>query len=301
MKIDLHQYKSLVLPFALVAGYFCRQLCATVAFTVPYAIFLILILTFSSVKLRSLRPSRLDFIVALFQAVVSAAIYVGIYFTTSNIVLAQGAMMCVLCPVASSVTVVSVMLGAKRERTVSYTIVGNLVVSVLAPLYFTLIDEAGNIDFLQTFLQILLKISSAIALPVFAIYLLQQFAPKVNAYIARYQGLSFYLWAYALFVTIGQTADFVVERWASDSHNIARLLGISFALCMLQFAVGKKAGACCGDKIAGGQIMAQKNSAIGIWMLNTFLNPIASVALAGYSIAQNLFNSWQLYRNSRKR
>ena len=35
---------------------------------------------------------------------------------------------------------------------------------------------------------------------------------------------------------------------------------------------------------------------MGIWMANYYLSPLSSVFLAFYSVCQNLFNSWQLWR-----
>ena len=69
----------------------------------------------------------------------------------------------------------------------------------------------------------------------------------------------------------------------------------------IHFATGKWLGSKYGDRIAGGQLLGQKNTAMGIWMANTYLNPLASVFLAFYSIWQNLFNSWQLWHQDREK
>lgn len=294
----MQRYKSLVLPVALVAGYFLRSLCAALSVTVPYVIFLILALTFSGVRLSSLRPSKLDFWIASFQTAVSIGLYWILFYLTSDEVLAQGAMMCVLCPVASSVTVVAAMLGADAVRTTTYTIVGNLLVSIVAPIYISIItgtSDGAGIGLV--FLSIFSKIAVVIALPFVVMWCLQKFVFKINAKISEYKQFSFYLWAFALFVTVGQTIDFVVERLNENIANVLWLGVISLLICIAQFSMGKAIGERYNDRIAGGQILAQKNSAMGIWMLNTFLNPIASVGLAFYSIWQNLFNSWQIYRS----
>ena len=79
------------------------------------------------------------------------------------------------------------------------------------------------------------------------------------------------------------------------------MLGIASAVvCAVHFGLGKWIGSRHGDRVAGGQLLGQKNTAVGIWMANTYLNPLASVFLAFYSIWQNLFNSWQLWRHDRK-
>lgn len=296
----MQRFKSVVLPVALIAGYFLRSFCASIFPSVPYVIFTILLLTFSSVRLVKLRPTKLDAWIALFQITVSIGLFWGFFAATNNEILSQGAMMCVLCPVASSVTVVAAMMGANPVRTTTYTIIGNIVVALEAPIYISLITDNPEIGFVGSFTMILLKIASVIALPFVVVLLLQCFLPAVNEKIAKFKQASFYLWAFALFVTIGQTADFVVMRWQQDAGNVLWLGVISLGVCGLQFAAGKYIGSRYGDRIAGGQMLAQKNSAIGIWIINSFMNPIASVAMAFYSVWQNLFNSWQIYRKTKE-
>lgn len=297
----MQRYKSLVLPVALILGYFFRHLCAIMSVAVPYVIFAILVLTFSGVKLSTLRPSRLDLWIATFQMVGSIAAYGLLISVTHDEVIAQGTMMCVLCPVASSVTVVAAMLGADTKRTTTYTIIGNLLVAVMAPAYISLIsDVEGHNDFISAFILIFCKIAMVIALPFIVVWFIQRFFPGINTRISAVKQYSFYLWAFALLVTIGQTADFVFARWHDNSNKVFLLGATSLAICALQFFAGKMIGHRFGDRVAGGQLLAQKNSAMGIWILNTFLNPVASVAMAYYSIWQNIYNSWQIYRAGRK-
>ena len=295
----MQKYKSLVLPIALVSGYFLRQLCSSLSMVVPYVIFMILVLNFSGVRLSSLRPSKLDFCIASFQTLVSIGLYWLLKSVTSDDILAQGALMCVLCPVASSVTVVASMLGADPVRTTTYTIIGNLLVCIIAPIYISIITETSANNSLGTmFMLIFVKIAVVIALPFILVLCIQKFLPRLNAGISAYKQFSFYLWAVALFITIGQTIDFVIIRWKDNIENVMWLGIISLVICIGQFYLGKIIGERYQDRIAGGQMLAQKNSAMGIWMLNTFLNPIASVGMAFYSIWQNLFNSWQIYKTS---
>ncbi|MDD3914938.1 MAG: transporter, partial [Bacteroidales bacterium] len=39
--------------------------------------------------------------------------------------------------------------------------------------------------------------------------------------------------------------------------------------------------------------------AMAIWMATTYLNPLTSIFPASYSIWQNLYNSYQLYRHDK--
>ena len=131
---------------------------------------------------------------------------------------------------------------------------------------------------------------------------LQKVAPRVNAFLCRYKGLSFYLWAAALTITLGQTIDFMFLHGREQRSAILWMGVFSIVYCALQFAVGKKLGGKYGDRMAGGQLLGQKNSAMGIWIANTYLLPLAAVFPALYSIWQNVFNSWQMWRkdNARK-
>ncbi|MDE6681146.1 MAG: bile acid:sodium symporter, partial [Muribaculaceae bacterium] len=213
----MQKYKSLVLPIALVSGYFLRQLCSSLSMVVPYVIFMILVLNFSGVRLSSLRPSKLDFCIASFQTLVSIGLYWLLKSVTSDDILAQGALMCVLCPVASSVTVVASMLGADPVRTTTYTIIGNLLVCIIAPIYISIITEtSANTSFGTMFMLIFVKIAVVIALPFILVLCIQKFLPRLNAGISAYKQFSFYLWAVALFITIGQTIDFVIIRWKDN-------------------------------------------------------------------------------------
>lgn len=289
------------MPLALILGVIFRRLCATLAWSVPYAIFIILALTFSGVKLAKIRPTKLDLMLAMFQTFAGFGIYWAMWLLTHNEIIAQGAMICILCPVAGSVTVVASMLGADPKRTVSYTVIGNLLVALIAPIIISIINIESENSIIDVFLQIFGKISMVIALPVVVVYLIQSILPKINDVIARYKSLSFYFWAYALLITIGQTADFALARWHQDSGNVMWLCVISLVICVIQFTVGKVLGSHNGDSIAGRQLLAQKNSAMGIWIVNSFLNPVASVSMAFYSIWQNLFNSWQLYKAGKEK
>ena len=186
-------------------------------------------------------------------------------------------------------------MGANRIMVTTYTIVGNLVIAVAAPLYFSLIGVHPDLSFTSSFLTILRKIGPTIGLPFFIILFLQLTFPKANQVLARHSGLSFYLWACALLLNLGQTIDFIFLHGQGHWHIIAWLGVASLLFCILQFGLGKWLGHFYGDTMAGGQLLGQKNSAMGIWMANTFLHPLSSVFMAFYSVFQNVFNSWQLW------
>lgn len=267
---------------------------------VPYLIFSILALTFSTTELRRLKFERLDMWLMTFQILASPLLYIGFKLATGNETVAQGMMLAALCPVASSVTVVAHMLGAKLKYTVAYTIVGNLLVCVLAPAIIVFIGDSEDSTFTDSFYAIFCKIAAVIGLPFFLMLAIQLWAKRLSDALCRFNGLAFYLWAMALFLTLGQTIDFIYLH-GEGNWAVIIVLGIGSAvMCPLQFYIGRLIGRRHGDAIAGQQLLGQKNSAMGIWMANTYLNPLASTFLAFYSIWQNVLNSWQIWRHERR-
>lgn len=297
----MQKIKSYVLPIAIVLGLLLHDYCAAFSVVVPYIIFTILLLTFSAVDIKKLRFKPMFTWIILFQVVISLGGYVLLKLLNVNEIIAEGVLIGVLCPVAASVAVVSTMLGADRNTVTSYSIIGNLVISLVAPIYFSFIGVNQDMPFFESFLHILRRIGMVIGLPFFIALALQLCLPKANSFLSRYKGLAFYLWAVALFLTLGQTIHFIFLNGKGNWNSIL-WLGISALLfCIIQFGLGKWIGHKYGDTIAGGQLLGQKNSAMGIWMANHYLLPLASVFLAFYSVFQNLFNSWQIWRFEKRK
>ena len=292
----MKRYRSLVLPFAILAGLLLHSQLAALRNVTPYLIFTILLLNYTAVDMKKMKVTGLDIWLLLFQIVVSIGCYGLAKLCGADDIVAQGILGGVLCPVAASVVVMATMLGANRETVTTYTILGNLMVAIVAPIYFSFIGTQQDMPFLQSAWLIFRRVAPTIALPFFLAWGLQRLAPKVNAALSRYKGFTFYLWALALTITLGQTIDFMFLSGKEHLDSILLLGCASIFFCIVQFAVGKWLGGKYGDRMAGGQLLGQKNSAMGIWMANIYLVPLASVFPALYSIWQNLFNSWQLWR-----
>ena len=295
----MQKYKSYVLPVALLLGWLLHRYCAMVSFIVPYLIFTILLLTFSAVDIKKLKFNMLFVWIILFQVAVSMGGYALLKTFGCNEIVAEGVLVGVLCPVAASVAVISCMLGANRETVTSYTIIGNLMVSVVAPVYFSFVGVQQDLPFFESFLPILKRVGTVIGLPFFVAWALQMWLPKVSGFLAKYKGLSFYLWAMALLLNLGQTIDFIFLHGEGNWNSIIWLGVEALLFCIIQFGLGKWIGSKYGDTISGGQLLGQKNTAMGIWMANYYLHPLASVYLAFYSIFQNVFNSWQIWHHEK--
>lgn len=291
----MQRFKTCVLPAAIVLGLIFHKYCALFSFLVPYIIFCILLLTFCAVDLTKLRFRPLYTWIILFQTVVSIGGYMAMRAMGIDPIIAEGVLIGVLCPVASSVAVISCMLGADRETVTTFTIIGNLFVAIVAPAVFTAIGVHPEYTILISFGKILGRIAPTLALPFFIALILQKWSPGIKDYIGKRSSIGFYLWCFALLFTLGQTIDFIYLHGEGNWSSIIWLASLSLIFCIIQFGLGKWIGHKYGDTISGGQLLGQKNTAMGIWMANHFLHPLSAVFLAFYSIFQNLFNTIQLY------
>ena len=130
----------------------------------------------------------------------------------------------------------------------------------------------------------------------------------------------FYLWVASIIVLSATVTQTVITNYQSQMTNMLILLACSFFACLLQFGLGKWIGyklpapskgkdyqdvlinpAAAPKTMSGvssitaGQAFGQKNTSLGVWMAQTYLDPLSALGAAAYIIWQNLFNSVQLF------
>ena len=120
--------------------------------------------------------------------------------------------------------------------------------------------------------------------------------PKVGGWVAAHGQISFYIWLMSLIVIIGRTTCFIIDHSEADRRIELLLAVVALVICAMQFIVGRRIGRKYGDASAGGQSLGQKNTVMAVWMAQSFLDPLSSVAPTAYIVWQNLVNSYQLYR-----
>ena len=138
--------------------------------------------------------------------------------------------------------------------------------------------------------------------------------------------LPFYLWVCSIVVLTAVVTETVSNSYHELLGTMLWLLLGSFIACLLQFGLGKWIGyklpapskgrdyqdvlinpAAAPKTMSGvssitaGQAFGQKNTSLGVWMAQTFLNPLSSLGAAAYILWQNLFNSAQLFIAAHKK
>ena len=268
------------------------------SFITPYHIFTMLLLTFSKISLRDLRP-RLSHLYLLFIEIIGA---IALYYLLAPFdqIVAQGIMICIICPTATAAAVVTGKLGGNVASITTYTLLCNIAVAIVIPALFPIIAPSANhTSFLAAFSHIMGKIFPLLICPFLLAQLIRWLLPKTNAKLSSISGLAFYMWAIALTIAMGMTVRSLIE----EPTDITTLIYLSFGsliACLFQFFTGKAIGKSTNDTIACGQSLGQKNTILAIWICSAYLNPVTALAPGLYVIWQNIFNSTQLYLARKK-
>ena len=267
------------------------------SFLSPFLIFTMLLVTFCRIKPEEFHIGRFVWILLAIQILGSTAIYLAI--APFNTDIAQGAFICVFCPTATAAPVITGMLGGSITLLATYSLISNISVALLAPMLFTLIGAHSDLSFFEAAILISRRVFPLILAPLALALLMKAWMPRVHSSLASRQSLSFYLWAAALIIVVGNAVSFVMHEPSDRIPEMLAIAAASLATCVMQFGVGRLVGKRYGDKISGAQGLGQKNTVLAIWMALTYLNPIASVGPAAYVAWQNTINSLQLYFKGR--
>lgn len=266
-------------------------------FLTPSLIFAQLLLTFCKVNPSEFRFRKWHIWLLLIQLL--GAILIYLFFVPFNSILAQGAMVCLICPTATAAAVITYKLGGCAESLITYTMLVNILAAIFVPLIFPLVYCQNNVDFIHAFLLILSKVFPLLICPFIVAQILHFCTPKIHIWLKEHSSIAFYIWAVALAMVMGKTAKSIADD-SGDIFLIILLALTSLFICCFQFFIGKRIGKHYNDRISAGQAIGQKNTVLAIWMSYTYLNPITSVAPGAYVLWQNIINSYQLWKKRKK-
>ena len=252
--------------------------------------------------------------------------------------LMEAAMLCFICPTATASAVIVRKLGGSLSGIVTYILLVNLMVAIIAPVFLPLVEPHGGMGFMTEFTLIIGKVFPLLLCPLLLAMVVRYYAPHLTERLLLHADLPFYLWLIALPLAITVTV-----RTIYDSHvSLGVLLGmclVSLVCCVLQFWMGRNIGsrwveptkapsevnrfadtseantpapyitantpapyitAVERSAITAGQAFGQKNTVFVIWLGLMFLNPVTSVVGGCYSIWHNIINAWQLHEKAKR-
>lgn len=296
----------------------------------PWLIFGMLFFTFCKVNPLDLRLHKWHFVVLFTQIAFSLATYAGVYYFTENRYLAQGLMLCFIMPTATAAPIIAGKMGGSIQNLTTFTLLSNFATTLIVPALFPLVNPLAEKAFWPAFLLILSHITPLLLGPFFAAWALRigyKWRTKNELVLpVKLAVIPFYLWVASIMVLTAVVTETVISNYQAQITNMLILLACSFVACILQFGLGKLIGyylpapskgrdyqdvlinpAAAPKTMAGvssitaGQAFGQKNTSLGVWMANTYLDPLASLGAAAYIIWQNLFNSAQLFIAAHKK
>lgn len=278
-------------PIGSVVGPWCVEF-------VPCLIFILLYVTFCKIDMENLRPRAWHFWLQFIRTAISG-FFVMLILAFGGVspemkLVLEGCFICFICPTAASAAVVTEKLGGSIASLTVYTLIANVVTSVIIPLFFPMVEKGSDITFLFAFLMILRRVVSVLLLPLCLALLTRRYLPGIADRIKSHKNLGFYLWSVNLSIVTGMTIHNIIAANVGG-FTLALLLVLPLFITLIQFSIGKWVGGFYGDRVSAGQALGQKNTIVGIWLTVTFLNPVAAVAPGAYVLWQNLVNSWQLW------
>ena len=276
--MNLQKLRTYALPIAMIAGVVFHSIAGSLAFLTPYLLFAMLLVSYCKLDVTTLRVSPMYAWLLAIQLIFSWVVYgvVAIF----NPIVAQGAFICLFCPTATSAPVIASLLGGNLSLLVGYSLVCNMAVALLAPIFFSFIGSHTELMFLDSVLIICKQVLPLLLLPLLLAVAMQRFFPRLHSAVRSRPNISFYLWIVALFIVVGRSVGFVMQQPLSYLPVEIALALIALICCIVQFVLGRKIGGRYGDKVSGAQGLGQKNTVLAIWLALTYLHPIASIAPA---------------------
>ncbi len=249
--------------------------------------------------------------------------------TDDTAIISEGLMICFLMPTATAAPIIAGKLGGSIQNLTTFTLLSNIATAIVVPAFFPLVHTEGHLSFWAEMWIILRRVAPLLLLPFLAAWALRlaydgwqrhQGSDKRFVLARTWAQVPFYLWAGTLIILMG---DITYSLLHADFSwwTLAVLMVGSLLACLMQYYFGRWIGyhfpapskgkeyedivinpaavptTMAGvSRITAGQSFGQKNTTLGIWMCQAFLNPLSAIAPAAYIIWQNAFNSAQLYR-----
>lgn len=283
-------------------------LCPVFETLLPITIFFTLFVTFSKVDFHLMRLRRWHLYILLTQLLLIAALVSAALFLSSEgqgrpsfageKLLLEAILICVIAPCAAASPVVTAKLGGDLTQMTTFVLLSSVVMAVLIPAVFPLLEPHEGATFLTAFLTILQRLSFVLLLPLALGAVVRHWVKPLYEWFKRTPDLGFYLWSVSLAITSGITI-----RNINLSHDASHILGdialLTLITAVVQFAIGRLIGWIVGEKVCTGQAMFQKNTGLAIWIAYTYLTPDASIGAGCYVLWQNIINSYELWQHRR--
>lgn len=245
-----------------------------------------------------------------------------------TMIVSEGLMICLIMPTAAAAPIIAGKLGGSIQNLTTFTLLSNAATAIVVPAFFPLVHPDVQLSFVTEMLLILRRVAPLLLLPFVAAWLIRlgydgvqrrKGSDKRFVLNRNWAQVPFYIWAGTLTILMADITYTLLHTQYSLGALAAMTIG-ALITCLGQYKFGQWIGfhlpapskgkeyedvvinpaavptTMSGvSRITAGQAFGQKNTTLGIWMCQVFLNPLSAIAPAAYIIWQNAFNSAQLY------
>ncbi|MBV6654572.1 MAG: hypothetical protein KI786_12480 [Mameliella sp.] len=287
--------RSIAILVAIVIG-LCVPAAEQFTFIIRYNLMVMLFFAFLGVQLSVKLLRKLHLYIAGLNLVLPLVAFYAIYPwqpATAEAVFAIAS-----APTAAAGPVMASFLGAEVGFVTTSVLITSPIIALILPITASVI-LGGDGGAAFSFQEIAVPIASLIFIPLSLSLLIRKINSNWAAKLRRYQFLSFRLFLINVFVAAAAASDYFMQQ---PSEQVYAIVGIGFAicfLCLLQFKIGEWLGRPQGLLIEAGLSLGRKNTMFSLWLALTYFSPAAALGPIFYILAQNLYNSWQIYHYRR--
>jgi len=135
--------------------------------------------------------------------------------------------------------------------------------------------------------------------PLLGTLFLSRFFPWAHEAIRKRQIISFYIWFISFAVVIARSVKFFLAYGKDKLPVVLSIATGSLLICIFQYWLGRRIGIRYDERVTAGQALGHKNTVLAIWIAQTYLQPLASIAPTAYILWQAAFNGYQVWRYQR--
>lgn len=276
---------------SLVLGPVCHTL-------LPISVFLTLFVTFIKIDFSLMRIRSWHMAALCSQLCMLTMCMLAFWLLPSSEVwILEVIVACIIAPCASAAPVVTVKLGGDITEMTAYTLISAVATSLLIPAVFSVMEPSLS-SFQETFRAILGRMVTVLLLPLALGMAVHKWIKPLYRRVVAMTDLGFYCWAFSLALTTGVTMEHIMNCRMS-LVTLTVIAGLSLAVSLLQFLIGRAIGLRFDRQVCAGQAMFQKNTGLAIWITNLYLSPASCIGIGFYVLWQNSINSIQLWHHAR--
>ena len=149
-----------------------------------------------------------------------------------------------------------------------------------------------------SFSKIMLPVIVTLFMPLVSAQLIKYLSKHVWKVLVGWKGINFYLLIGNIYIASSK-ASYYIRNESPEHYSSIYLIGVFVVItCIFLFTLGKFIG---GKKYReeASYSLGQKNNGFTIWIALTYMNPIAVIGPVFYVLFQNIYISFDLYKQSK--